>query len=220
MNRNRVARLMSRRSRKSQQLAQAMTHAQAFKYVDYYGYRYWRDCQHRPTSDARVNHRGALATEIPSVQCLDLWMNAVSSMTSLHVLCHTWAPVHSTLLADMGFLLGELARVQTNQHFIIWRDLGKVNKTCHSGHSAYTIIFYILKPNTKSGTGCKSSQKCKQSFLLVGRYANIIICWIHLTKIKSILTTTQFESICFHLLSYCLYVYSASCQHWFYISTH
>ena len=40
MNRNRVARLMSRRSRKSQQLAQAMTHAQAFKYVDYYGYRY------------------------------------------------------------------------------------------------------------------------------------------------------------------------------------
>ena len=52
-------------------------------------------------------------------------------------LCCTWAPVHSTLLADMGFLLGEVARVLTNQHFIIWRDLVKVNKRCHSRNSAY-----------------------------------------------------------------------------------
>ena len=36
----RVHKLLARKSRKSQQLAHAIKQAQAFKYVDYYGYRY------------------------------------------------------------------------------------------------------------------------------------------------------------------------------------
>ena len=36
----RVHRLLARKSRKSQQLARAIKQAMAFKYVDYYGYRY------------------------------------------------------------------------------------------------------------------------------------------------------------------------------------
>lgn len=40
MQKARVHKLLARKSRKSQQLAKAIKQAQAFRYVDYYGYRY------------------------------------------------------------------------------------------------------------------------------------------------------------------------------------
>ena len=120
-------------------------------------------------------------------------MNAVVVYDVTACFCATYGrtPVHSTLLADMGFLLGEVARVQTNQHFIIWRDLGKVNKTCHSGHSAYTIIFYILKPNTK--------------ILVCPTSAHFILYLLHPVHTNSCI-------YCWHDLHVPLYIFSANCD--------
>ena len=39
----RIHKLIVRRTRKAVQLARAIKQSQAFRYVDYYGYRYWTD---------------------------------------------------------------------------------------------------------------------------------------------------------------------------------